>query len=474
VTRRRDYGEGSVYQRCEARYGCPPVGSGPPDRDTGKPTRARHTCRARWYGTIETGWNAGGKRDRVTVSAKSKAECVRRLNKKRRQHEAGEILTSNRLTVKTWAEEYLALRKLPPKPLSPNGWNAAASPIRKWVIPTIGHRRLSELTPANIRAVAQAQYDAGLKTSTADATHRALMTMLNRAVREGKTVPLAAIKTERPGMSPSDRTDLSLADTLACLAVAATLPHGTRWALALLYGARQGELLGLVENDPIDGHPCLDFDAREIRLEWQLQDLQRDHGCNPDGDPTCGRKRAAECPEARWRIHRDYEAHQLRGMYHLVRPKSRKGFRILPMLDPMADALKAWLDVRPANPWGLVYPSAKGRPCNDAVDREEWAAIQYTASVEAVEPGQYAAPLGHRVFHPAGQRFYHVHECRNVAATQLDEVGASDNVITSMLGHAGILTSRGYMTAHLDAKREAVARVAERFGLLPPADESGE
>lgn len=451
---RRDYGEGSVYQRCEARYGCPPVADLGVD-DDGKPVRARppHKCRARWYATIEAGYTSNLARRRITVSAKTKPQVLRKLREARGRHDAGEIITSDRITVKVWAEEYLELRKNPPKPLSPNAWNAAASPLRKWVIPTIGHRRLSQLTPADIRAVAQAQYDVGNKTSAADATHRAMMTMLNRAVREGKTVPLAALKAERPGMGESDRTALSLQDTLACLAVAATLPHGTRWALALLYGARMGELLGLVEHDPIDGHRCVDFDAREIRLEWQLQDLQR-------VDP----KR----PELGYRIPRDYVAVQLKGMYHLVRPKhtrSGKGFRVLPMLEPMAEALQEWLRVRPENPWGLVYPTANGLPCNDKVDREEWAAIQYTASVAAVEPGQYAAPLEHVVFHPAGERFYHVHECRNVAATALDDVGASDNVIMSVLGHADIVTSRGYMTAHLDAKREAIAKVAERFGL---------
>lgn len=450
VKERRDYGTGSVYQR-ESDW--------------------------RWIASLEAGWRASGTRRRATVSAKGceggcpprckhRTEIRRKLAKKQQEIDAGQVTPgkSSRTTVKQWAEEYLELRKLPPKPLSPNGWNAAASPIRKWIIPNIGHRRLNELTPADRRKVSKAQYDAGLKTSTADATDRALVTMLNRAIAEGYTVPAAVMAMDGPGMGKSDRLDLPLGHALSCLAVASELDHGIRWALTLLYGTRQGEMLGLVETDPIDGTPCIDFENKVIHLAWQLQDLQRDHGCNDGGAPTCGKKRAAFCPDARFRIPRDYEAVHLKGMYHLVRPKSKKGYRVLPMIEPIEQALRAWLKIRPANAWGLVFPDASGQPCSDKVDREEWWAIQYTASVEAVEVGEYAAPRDPVVFHPGG-RYWHIHECRNLAATELDRTKASDNVITSLLGHASIVTSRRYMTAHLDEKRQAIQQVAERLQL---------
>lgn len=421
---RREHGTGSVYQRCEARYGCPPVENG---------ERPKHKCTARWYGVISVGWTADLKRDRVAVSAKSKREVQRKIQDAKRRSDAGELGSSDRMTVKQWVDKYLELRKLPPKPLSPKGWNAAASPLRKWVIPTIGHKRISALKPADVRAVAQAQYDAGLKTSTADATHRALMTALNRAIKEGISVPLQVMKADRPGASESDRMDVPLDHALACLAVAEGLPHGIRWALTLLYGTRQGETLGLVEHDPLTGEPCIDFDAGVIRLAWQLQTLKY----KVKGKPQHG-----------FEVPRDHVSVHLHGAYHLVRPKSKAGTRVLPMLPPVEEALKAWLRVRPTNTHGLVFPTVDGLPANDKSDREEWWAIQGTAGVG----------------HPGG-RWWHVHECRNLAATQLDEIGASDNVITSMLGHASILTSRGYMTAHLDAKRDAVGLVAERLGL---------
>lgn len=399
----------------------------------------------RWVATYaEDGWAASGARKRHLVTGKGceggcaprcshRAAIKRKVEKKRAAMASGELVGDSRMTVKRWVDEYLRLRRLPPKPLSPKGWNAAASPLRKWVVPTIGSKALADLTPRDLRAVAEAQYAAGLKTSTADATQRAFITALNWAAREGMSIPAQVLMADSPGSAPSDRMDVPLEHALACLAVAEGLPHGIRWALTLLYGTRQGETLGLVETDPLTGEPCIDFDQHVIRLAWQLQTLKYVERGKP---------------EKGFEVPRDHVSVHLHGAYHLVRPKSKAGIRVLPMLPPIEDALRKWLEQRPANPHGLVFPNAKGRPQNDKIDREEWGAIQCTAGVG----------------HPGG-RWWLIHECRNLAATQFDEIGASDNVITSMLGHASILTSRGYMTAHLDAKRNAVALVAERLGL---------
>jgi tetratricopeptide (TPR) repeat protein len=96
-----------------------------------------------------------------------------KLRDKQIEVDRGEVTDVDpRMTVKAWAAEYLELRKQPPKALSPNGWNAAASPIRKWIVPTIGHKRLADLTPKDRRKVAQAQFDRALEL---DPTNPALL-----------------------------------------------------------------------------------------------------------------------------------------------------------------------------------------------------------------------------------------------------------------------------------------------------------
>lgn len=461
MTKRRAHGEGSIHQRHDAPT-CPPLVDGPPHPTTGNPTKVRpeHKCEGRWAATIEAGWTREGTRRRITLTARSRAEVARKINRKRRElDEYGDTGWNPRTTVKQWVEAYLELRTLPPKPLSPNGWKAAAGPLRRWVVPTIGHRRVIDLTPGDIRKVAKAQYDAvsvrggQLSSSTVDNTHRNLMTCLRRARAEGAAITDNVFLVAKPGMGRSDRMPPTPVETLRMLEVASTLPHGLRWAFALLYGARQGELLGLVERDPLDGHACVDFDAGVIRLEWQLQELTYVDRSN---------KRKG------FQIPRDFEAVHLTRRWHLTRPKTPAGFRELPIVDGIAEPLRLWLAERPANDWELVFPGADGLPARKAHDLEEWHAIQYTASVAAAEPTDYATPLDSPpVFHPSGQRYYHVHECRNFAATELGEVGASDAVAMGLIGHASAAMLRHYQHAQVEPKRQAVEAIAQRLGLQP-------
>lgn len=399
--KRRDHGSGSVYQRSSDGL---------------------------WVGTIEAGWTATGARRRLTVSDKTEAGAKRKLRDKRAALERGEIGASERTTVKAWSQTWLAMKE---QTLRPKAYAAAASPVRRWIVPTIGHRRLTQLTPADVRAVATAQRDAGRKGATAAATHRTLMNMLRAAIREGHVVPQRVLLTEPPSVSKSDRQPLTIAQTLTCLAVAAELPHGTRWVFALLHGMRQAECLGLTWDSLV-----LDGDDPCLVVSWQLQALPY------VGD---GRKDKA----AGFRVPRDYEAVHLVDAWHLVRPKSREGLRVIPLVPAVRDALVAWRDVAPPNPWGLVWPGVDGHPADPDDDREEWQAIQCTAEVG----------------HPGG-RWYHVHECRNVTASSLRKAAVDDQTITALLGHASISTSRGYMGAvDLGEKRAALELVARMLGV---------
>ena len=95
---RRDYGEGSVYQRKDGR----------------------------WVAAFGAGWSAKGTRRRVTVTAKTKPEVLRRAKAKRRELDAGGGSTGT-ITVKAWAEKWLGWRE---RDLRPKAHAALAAPIR--------------------------------------------------------------------------------------------------------------------------------------------------------------------------------------------------------------------------------------------------------------------------------------------------------------------------------------------------------
>lgn len=395
--KRQPYGRGSLYQRAHD---------------------------GRWVGTIEAGYTKTGGRRRVVVTAKTEAECKRKLRDRRNEIDRqGEATPIGRTTVKAWADTWLVDRATKDRPKTHTTDRGA---VLAWIVPTIGHKRLDKLTPADVKAVTTALRAAGKSTSTAKRYHGVLMRMLKAAVQEGHHIPPRVITVDPPAEAVHDRTALSVPESLAVLEVASHLDHGSRWAVAFLDGLRQGEALGLT-------WPEVDLDAGSLTISWQLQSL-------PYLDANDRRKG--------FRIPDGYEARRLSGAYHLVRPKSKAGWRVIPLVPWATAALRRWQQISPPSPHGLVWPNAKGGPANIRHDTAEWQAIQGTASIG----------------HPAG-RYYHGHEIRHSTATLLMELGVSESVIIAILGHSSILTSRGYMHRGTDQAREALSKVAERLGL---------
>lgn len=385
-----------------------------------------------WVGSVEAGWTADGKRRRVTVSSRDKAEAKRKLRDKRLQIEReGVTDVSSRDTVKAWAERWLPIIE---RTLAPKAYATNASAVTKWIIPTIGHRRFDTLTPGHVRAVADAQRAAGRSSSTQRRTHSVLITMLKAAVVEGYPVPLRLLEMKAPAKSHSDRTDLPVTEALAILQHAADLPHGSRWAAAFLQGLRQGEALGLTWEQ-------VDFDRGLMVIDRQLQAL---------------RYRKPYDRSSGFRVPDGYNATQLEGALHLVRPKTSSGYRVIPMVPWMRDALEAWRLVAPPNKHGLVWPTRDGRPAYYKDDDAEWYALQKAA----------------RVHHPtrltkAGEPApYTTHESRHTAATLLLECGVDPTVVIAIMGHSAILTTRLYQHAHTAPMLDGLNRVAERLQLI--------
>lgn len=404
---RREYGSGSVYKRADGK----------------------------WIGAAQAGFTKTGGRRRVTVTGRTEAEAKRLLRDKIAEVKAGEIVMSPTTTVKAWSDTWLKIKQAE---LGPNGYDALASPIRVWIVPTIGHKRLTALAPADVRAIEDKQRAAGRKGSTCAATQRALFNMLRAAIAEGHAVPTRVLMAKTPKTSPSDRKPLSVAESLAVLAVAAELPHGTRWAVALLTGMRQGECLGLTWD-------AIDFETNVITVEWQLQRLSY----LDKKDRSKG-----------FRVPDEFECRQVHKAWHLVRPKSKAGFRQYPLLRPIADALARWREVCPPSDIGLVWPNVAGRAADHGQDLEEWHALQETAGIHHPTRMREDANTGQMV--PA---FYHVHECRNVTATELRKAGADGLTVTSLLGHTTLSTSEGYMTVDIASKRAALEKVATTLEL---------
>ena len=380
-----------------------------------------------WIGRFDAGWTENDTRRRITVSAKTKSECAAKLKERIRQHEAGRSADVDpRKTVRAWADEWLPMRE---KKLRPTTYTTDAGAVRKWIIPTLGHRRLHELAPADLRALEAAirnpDQPGGARTSTtALHAHKTLLSMLKAAVVEGHHIAPGIFKADKPSKALHDRTEIPLDGALRMLKVISQRDDADRWMSAMLNGMRQGESLGLTWD-------CIDLDMRQIDVSWQLQTLPY----RIDGDPTSG-----------FRVPDRFEARHLTASFHLTRPKTAHGTRILPIVPWMARALERRKAAWEPNPWGLVWTSPTGRPIRDEDDRAQWYAIQDAADVR----------------HPSG-RHYYLHETRHTVVSLLMRAKVPRYEIEAIVGHAALVATY----VHIDdtQTRAALETLAETFQL---------
>lgn len=388
--------------------------------------------RGRYVGSYEAGWTPRGTRRRRKVTGRTETEVRRKLREAMRAVETDEAAAGARPTVRTWANRWLDITRATHRPTT---WGANRSAIQRWIIPTIGHRRLDQLTPGDIRSVATTLLAAGGAPASARRVHAVLIKVLRDALVEGHAVPPRVLELKAPSPGENDRDAIPLDDAMALLAAAKDTPDESRWLAAFTQGLRPAEALGLAWD-------AIDTTAGTVDISWQLKALPY----NVPHDRSSG-----------FRVPVGYEARQVRGAWHRVRPKTAKGQRIIPLLGPLAaslERLRAAVDPRPG---ALVWPGEKGSPVRtDAADRAAFYALQDAAGVR----------------HASG-RHYLLYEARHACASMLRALGYDDQTITAIMGHASILSTKAYIHVDQARKREAVEALAARLGLTGAAIEQG-
>lgn len=414
-TNRRPKGSGGVFQRCDAQYGCPPTEL-VTDPDTGKTRRVRpaHKCKGMWCGRLEDGFDEHGNRKRLIVYARTKTEAAEKLSTLRDKRAKGEAGAGVRTTVKLWADKWLPMHA---NEVRPNVLVTNRGHVNKWIVPTIGTRRLVDLNPGDVRRVHKAVTDAGRSSTTAVKVHWTLMGMLKAArVEGGHAVPGRVTEVKAPRPAASDRADIPVEDLLAILAQIGERDDASRWLFRIIYPLRQGESLGLLWDS-------LDFNRSLVHLDWQLD--QYEDGVVP---PAWLRQR-----------------HLVDNMW-LVEPKTENRQATLPLVPIIKASLEAWREIGPSNDYGLVWVGRDGRPIPDHVDRREWHAIQKKAKVQ----------------HPDG-RYWHLHETRHAAASILIDEGEDPRTIAAILGQSKLIES--YVHIDRAAVSRALGKLTTRLGI---------
>lgn len=375
-------------------------------------------ARGLWTAAVELPPDHTGRRRRKVIRRKNKRDALTALRDARKELErAGDLPTASP-TVNQWMT--LWLDRIAAPRLKPRTLATYRSYTTQHIVPAIGRIRLDKLTPDHVRRVHEHITSRGLSPTTALQAHRILAKALEDAVREGRISQSPTEHMDAPRRAVAVRPALS-ADDARHLLLSCPPSERARWSVALLAGLRQGEALGITTE-------ALNLDTGMLTVSWQLQRLPYQHGCRV----PCGRRRGGDCPDRRVTIPPDQEVRHVSGGLWLTRPKSRAGWRQVPLAPPLWRALLE--HDGPPGMQGLVFARPDGRPVDPKDDAAAWDAALRAAGLPDV-------PL---------------HSARHTTATLLHALGVDSDTRQQILGHSSATVTAGYTHISTPVMREAM------------------
>ncbi len=323
---RRTKGDGGLSQRHD-HVTCPPLIDG---------ERAKHACKGRWVGTLNVEL-PNGRIVRKSLYGRTMKEAKAKLDQARRDRDAGTLVAKSP-TVEAWLGEWLEKKKRPPKPLKPQTWNGYESKVRTYIVPALGKSRLDALRPQRIEALYDDMRANGKSEATIRQTHAILQKALKDAVRVGALGRTPMDRVDPPGTETNDRDQWTLPQAITALKAAG---ESARWWLAIFYGMRQGEVLGL-------DWSAVDWDAGTFTIR---ETRQNDYGNSGAvlGDP-----------------------------------KAKASLRELPMVPQIEVRLRLRWEAEGKPDTGLVFPNSAGNLMDPKKDWSNWRAFIKEAGVPVI------------------------------------------------------------------------------------------
>lgn len=360
-----------------------------------------------WVGRVEGPRRADGSRRWFRVVRKTKREALAALDELRRRRELGVSPQGGSRSVAQFLEWWST--SVLPGAVRDSTVENYQIVIRTYINPYVGRVRLDKLGPQHVRQMLHELEKAGKSPRVRQYARAVLRRALRTAEQDGLVLRNAAAVVDGPRYGGTRLDDtLTAAEARAVLDAARGDRLRALAALVLRLGLRKGEALALRWGD-------VDLDVGTLRIAGTL-------------------KRGS-------------------GGLYVDRPKTARGARVVPLASDTAGSLREhrrrqleeriamgqyWIDT------DHVFTTELGTPLDPRNALRWWHAL--TA----------AAGLGKRRFHAT----------RHTAATLMLDEGVPLEVVSAILGHAGLaITADVYAKVTDDAKRRALVTLGSALDL---------
>ncbi len=357
----------------------------------------------RWIGAVLYGYDNRGRPLRKTVSAKTRAEAVKKLRELQRNLDKGLPPPDDRLTVTAlfegWLTQVLPLRVAPATAAN------YTSLFNTHIKPGLGRKRLARLQPDDVQHFINQKLDDGLSVRTVRHLRGLLVQALDYAVRQGSAVRNVAALTEGPRQqSGGEGRTLTIEQARSLLRAVEGDRLEALYVLMLSTGMRPGEAFGLPWRN-------VDLAAGQVTVN---QALVRQKGGNIIGPGKVG----------------------------------KKGWRTVQIPDPVVESLIAHRD----------------RQGKERV--EAGAAWEDNDLVFCTRLGTLLDPDNHRksfskLTEKAGIGRWHPHELRHSATSIMLAQGVPIDVVSKTVGHTSIRITADVYGHLLDEQKALTANAME-------------
>jgi integrase len=350
-----------------------------------------------WVGQIEAGYYPNGRRRKARVVRRYKADVLDALDELRRQAKHGGVPSDTRVSLAGYLDWWLDEVK---------ARDVSAGSLREYrvrvnrITPIIGKVKLGKLTPAHVTQLANRLGETRVSPSTARHTLATLRSALRWAVTAGMIArnPADGILAPNRGVVAKLDDRLEPAEVERVLALSRDGWNGGLWWLALTYGLRLSELIG---------------------LRWADVDFRNDEITVRRSKTAAGTRTLPLIPEAR-RVLRDHR---------------RLGETRVSPID------------------GYVFTNEHGAKLRDKTVYKHWNRLLARAGV----PHRCRSCGSARTCSTSVRRF---HSSRHTAATMLLESGVPVEVVSAVLGHSSLgMTVDVYAKVRSDLIRRGLRTV---------------